>query len=312
VRYRCILIGVLAAILVEAPPALANNQTVTVSSNVFTSNAVTVFKGETVTWNNTGGTHNVHFDDNSYIMPNPASSSLWTRSRTFNTPGTFRYYCDLHGDPGGIGMAGTVTVTAPTGFARPKGATPLRATLAPAYKPCTTTNRAHGGGLSYASCNPPAQVSDFATVGSPDANAAGANSVGAVTLRVLSPTDVSVIGSITDVRKKSDLTDYTGELALRLPLQITDKLNGPAANENGTGNTAISFPIPCATTSDTTVGSTCSITTSANAVFPGAAVANSRAVWESQGVQVFDGGPDALASTTTGNTLFANQAIFVP
>jgi hypothetical protein len=35
-------------------------------------------------------------------------------------------------------------------------------------------------------------------------------------------------------------------------------------------------------------------------------------VWEVQGVQVFDGGPDGLASTTSGNTLFMNQAIFAP
>jgi hypothetical protein len=29
-------------------------------------------------------------------------------------------------------------------------------------------------------------------------------------------------------------------------------------------------------------------------------------------VQVFDGGPDGLAGTTSGNTLFERQGVFVP
>ena len=111
------------------------------------------------------------------------------------------------------------------------------------------------------------------------------------------------------MRNKSGLADYTGQLQVRLPLQITDKLNGPSGTENGTGSTSISFTVPCTTTADATIGSTCSVTTTANSIIPGSAVAGSRAVWEVQGVQVFDGGPDGLVSTATGNTLFANQAI---
>ena len=163
--------------------------------------------------------------------------------RTFTTPGTFRYYCQVHGGPNGVGMSGTVTVN-PTGYPRPKGASPLRASLAPAYKPCTASNRTHGAPLSFASCSPPVQVSNYVTVGSPDANGAAASSVGSVTLKVLSPADVRFVSSITDVRKKSDLTDYTGELQAKLPIQITDKLNGPSVNENGTGNTTIALRDP--------------------------------------------------------------------
>ncbi len=313
-RFRCLLlIGVLAAFLVQASPALAANTTVTVSSNQYTAKDITVFQGEKVTWNNTGGTHDVRFDDGSFRMPNPASSSLWTVSRTFNTPGFHRYYCTVHGDPGGVGMSGSVTVTAPTGYARPKAATPLRATLAPAYKPCTTPNRVHATPLSFNSCNPPVQTSDHVTVGTPDANGAAANSVGAVTLTVLSPADVRVAGSITDVRNKSGLADYAGQLQVSLPLQITDKLNGPSGTENGTGSTSISITVPCTTTpGSATIGSTCSVTTTVNSIIPGAVVSGSRAIYEVQGVQVFDGGPDGLVSTATGNTLFANQAIAIP
>jgi len=313
VPFRCALIGVLIALAVPVPSALAANTNVTVGSNFFNAANVTINQGDMVTWNNTGGTHNVKFDDGSYTMPSPASGALWSVSRTFNTTGTFRYYCQVHGGPGGVGMSGTVTVNAPaTGYPRPKGASPLRASLAPAYKPCTASNRTHGAPLAFASCSPPMQVSDFVTVGSPDANGAAASSVGSMTLKVLASADVSMSGSITDVRNKTGLTDYTGELQAKLPLQITDKLNGPSVTENATGSTSISFAIPCTATGSTTIGSTCSITTTANSVIPGSAVSGSRAVWELQNVQVFDGGPDGTASTTSGNTLFADDAIFVP
>jgi hypothetical protein len=280
---------------------------------VFTPSTVTVFQGETVTWNNAGGTHNVKFDDGSFTQPASPSSAAWTVSRTFPTPGSYRYYCQVHGGPGGVGMSGIVNVTAATGYARPKGATPMRASLAPAYKQCTGAgNRTHGAPLSFPSCSPPLQVSDFLTVGSPDANLQAANSIGSVLLKVVAAPDVSIVTSLTDVRKKSDLTDYTGQLQARLPLRITDKYNGPSLNEAATGDTAFNVTVPCSGTSDTAVGSTCALSTTANAVAPGAVVNAVRAIWEVRGVQVFDGGADGVASTTGDNTLFADQAVFIP
>jgi len=59
------------------------------------------------------------------------------------------------------------------------------------------------------------------------------------------------------------------------------------------------------------VGSTCSVTTTADSVIPGSVVEAKRAVWQVDGVQVFDGGSDGVASTA-GNTLFASQGLFVP
>src|SRR3989442_14168693 len=46
---------------------------------------------------------------------------------------------------------------------RPKGATPLRVSLVPAYKPCnpTTANRQHGAPLAGVSGYPPGQTSQF-------------------------------------------------------------------------------------------------------------------------------------------------------
>jgi hypothetical protein len=117
------------------------------------------------------------------------------------------------------------------------------------------------------------------------------------------------------VRKKSDLFDYSGELRLDQALRITDKNNTPNPGGPGPGTVSdTSFPtmVPCAATSDTTVGSTCSVMTSVNTLVPNAVVAGERAIWQLGQVRVYDGGPDGVASTATGNTLFMDEGVFVP
>jgi len=130
--------------------------------------------------------------------------------------------------------------------------------------------------------------------------------------------DVNVVVSVTDVRKL-DLSDYTGQLELRPTVEITDRNNGPA--EVGEGEPFdLSIPVPCSTTGaagmPNAVGSTCSVTTSVDAVYPSpgnlAVRESRRSNWEMSDVRVYDGGPDGLASSRTGNTLFATQGVFVP
>jgi plastocyanin len=320
-RIRLLGIGILLALLVPGAPALAANATVTATTlSTFSPKNVTINTGDMVTWNNGGGVHNVHFDDNSYIQPPTASSAAWSVSRTFTAAGTFRYYCDVHGGPNGAGMSGTVWVNGP-GYARPISASPLLTSLAVAYKPCpaASANRTHGPPLEHPSCNPPVQESDWLTVGTFDANEQNPNSVGSVALRVVvgdpaTPTvdeaDVKLISSLKDVRNKTGLADYTGELQVRLPLRITDRQSGPAADERATGDTTFAFTVPCAATG-AGVGSTCSITTTADSVIPGSVVEGKRSIWQVDRVQVLDGGSDGVVSTA-GNTLFATQALFVP
>src|SRR3954469_4410436 len=83
-------------------------------------------------------------------------------------------------------VLGTMVVaqTASATHARPKAATPFYASTVPAYQPCTSPNRTHAAPLAYQSCNPPVQTSTAVTVGTPDANAAAANSVGFIKLAV--------------------------------------------------------------------------------------------------------------------------------
>lgn len=205
-------------------------------------------------------------------------------------------------------------------YPRPKGATPVHASLVPAFQQCTAgaANRTHGPPLANPSCNPPAQASGFLTVGTPDANGQAPNAAGSVRWVVLvgnpgtpaDEADVSINVSMLDVRKKSDLSDYTGELQVSQTLRVTDRNNGPG--ETGTvSDVGFAVGVPCVATASTSVGSTCSVNTSADAVMPSSVVEGDRAIWQSGQVRVFDGGSDGVASTT-GNTLFAVQGVFVP
>jgi len=213
------------------------------------------------------------------------------------------------------------------GFPRPKGATPLYASLVPAYNQCTSPNRIHGppdfpgnGSNPDGSCNPPNQTSGQLTVGSPDANpGTAANFVGSVKVNALpgntattaDEADARYTISLLDIRKKSDLTDYTGQVQVTSSLRVTDRDNGPS--ETGTGqDTSFSVTVPCTATGDTTIGSTCALTTTADAVVGAGAVKESmRTIWQLGQVRVNDGGADGLVSTTP-NTLFAVQGVFVP
>ena len=70
--------------------------------------------------------------------------------------------------------------------------------------------------------------------------------------------------------------------------------------------------IPCTPTADPSTGSTCAVTTTIDAVIPGAVDEGERAVWGAQQLQVFDAGPDAEVASTDDNELFAVQGVFVP
>jgi dienelactone hydrolase len=197
------------------------------------------------------------------------------------------------------------------GFPRPKGATPLRVPLAIAYEQCSSPNRTHGAPLAVGSCSPPQQASDQLTVGTLDANAKAAKAVGSMRFDLAS-TDVAIAVSMTDVRKKSDLSDYTGSLLAESTLRISDHQNGVDEAEPGTAaDTTLSVPVPCAATADTTIGSACAVATSANTLVPGLAPGGSRAIWQLETINLFDGGPDGDPGTTP-NTLFATQGIFIP
>ena len=209
-----------------------------------------------------------------------------------------------------------------SGYPRPKGASPLRVPLVPAYKGCGADegDAFHGPPLAYPSCASPTRTSAHLTVGSPDANGKPASSIGSVRLSTVAgdpatPADEADLGldfSLTDVRKASDLTDYAGELEVRVSNRITDRdaLPGPVAG--GTvQDIQLSVDVPCTPTSSTTVGSTCATNTTLDAITPGAITELKRSLWQLDRIRVFDGGADGDVSTGP-DTLFAVQGIFVP
>jgi Tol biopolymer transport system component len=206
-------------------------------------------------------------------------------------------------------------------YVRPKGASPLRVPLVPAFEECTAPNREHGPPLAYPSCNPPGQVSDHVTIGTPDYNAKSLNFTGSVRLVAISDNvstaadeaNMKLQVTVTDIRARPGLADYTGELDARLPLRLTDRSNGPSAAETGTTEDAdFRVAVPCVATAETTIGSACSVNTSPNAIAPGAIKGGRRAIWALDQVRVFDGGADGMASTAGDNTLFAVQGLMVP
>jgi hypothetical protein len=214
------------------------------------------------------------------------------------------------------------------GYPRPRSAHSVLVSLVPAYAQCVAPNRTHGPPLGFDACNPPRAPIEFPwlTAGTPDANGAPPKMAGWARTRAVlgdpatpaNEADFSVDLQVSDVRCRSVITeepctnanaeagaDYGGDVELRLRLRVTDRYNmpAPAADGPGTGETTMSFFGSCSITSDTTVGSSCSIGTSANAVIPGAIVEGRRSILELSQIEV---------RSSVTSEVFLRQGIFVP
>jgi hypothetical protein len=233
---------------------------------------------------------------------------------------------------GAVGMMVMASI-ANASHPRPKSASPITASMVPAYAQCTAPNRTHGPPLAFPSCNPPVQTSNSLTVGSPDANGAAANATAfikiSVVVGVVGPpddSDVKIISTGTDVRCKAgvatcgsanaaDGADYTGEVQGDATIRITDHFNAVAPGGGTDPATVVDIPFPvtttCTATASTSIGGTCAINTTANAVVPGAVKDAKRAIVEVGQLLIRDGGADGVVATAP-NTLFAVQGIFIP
>ena len=177
IRLRLVLILLAAGSTVAVMPALAADQTVTATpSNQFTPVTVTVSQGEKVTWTNAGSDHNVKFDDGSFEQPANPNSSQWTVSRTFISPGSFRYYCEEHGGPGGAGMSGTVRV-------QTAGPTPGGSLLPPFSFAAVKANKRQGTARLIANVPAPGDL-DLAETNEVKGAAARADAAGQVQLPI--------------------------------------------------------------------------------------------------------------------------------
>ena len=201
----------------------------------------------------------------------------------------------------------------PPGYPRPRGASPLRISLVPAYRPCDTPNRVHGPPLAFGSCAPPAAESPALTVGTPDANGRPAASVASARLGVIpgdprtsaDEADVTVSVAATDVRERAGLDDHAGDLVARFVLRITDR--GSAGVPGGGDEPAtvsdmpLDVPVQCAPTAGSE-GAACAASTTVDALVPGAVEEGRRAIWSLGQVEVL--GPDERP--------FLRQGVFAP
>ncbi|MGA9342234.1 MAG: plastocyanin/azurin family copper-binding protein [Rhodanobacteraceae bacterium] len=107
-------VGLIVSLVATA--ASAANFLVTANPDLtFTPATITIHQGDTITFQNNGGVHNVHADNDRFICSincttmNAPSGEPWSSTVRFNQIGTFGYYCELHGDLNG-GMRGSITV----------------------------------------------------------------------------------------------------------------------------------------------------------------------------------------------------------
>ena len=222
----------------------------------------------------------------------------------------------------------TLTYSVPVelgAYIRPKGASPLRVSLVPAYQACIAPDRVHGPPLDSPSCSAPTLSSPNVTVGTPDSNGPPAGSVASARFKVkvgnpatpADEADVAINVSATDIRASGTLADYTGELQAQVTLRITDRNNSllppifPDDQPGTVQDTPLSVTVPCTGTAGA-IGSTCSITTTADSLVPATVIERDRSVWQFDRVRLLDGGADGDAETTGDNALFATQGVFVP
>jgi plastocyanin len=111
-RLKCYFaIGAAAVALALFNAAVAQSgSTVSVQDNLFSPTPLQVSAGTTVVWSLDGGSqHTVTLDDGSSDSGPLDPGTVY--SLTFSAPGTYAYYCNFHGAPGGAGMAGVIAVS---------------------------------------------------------------------------------------------------------------------------------------------------------------------------------------------------------
>lgn len=99
--------------------SMAGITTITVTNFQFSPANTTVAVGDTVRFDFAVGFHNATSAGNTLpagaaaINSGAPSSLVRTFDYVVTDPGTYDYYCEVHGGPGGAGMAGTFTATSP-------------------------------------------------------------------------------------------------------------------------------------------------------------------------------------------------------
>ena len=107
---RKILILITTLVITNYLSNAQNSHIINTSGNSFSPSSLTINVGDTVTWINTGGNHNVNatqvtFPNNPEGFGNGVAGAPWSFQWVFTISGTYDYQCDPHAP----GMSGVIT-----------------------------------------------------------------------------------------------------------------------------------------------------------------------------------------------------------
>ena len=212
-------------------------------------------------------------------------------------------------------------------YQTPRSASPLRASLVPAYLQCGTganpADGQHSPPLSGTSCLPPRLGSNVAHFGP---QSTGMGELAVVTGNsdsTADEADVSITASLTDIQATAG-GDYNPspsgpDLTLTARLRITDLSNCSGAGCAGPyGPTAatttdLDFPVAvdCSSTPDPGVGAACAVTTSADAVMAGAVREGQNTYAQAFRLRLNDSGANGMRGDSD-DRIFSTQGVYVP
>jgi hypothetical protein len=197
-------------------------------------------------------------------------------------------------------------------YPRPGGGTQFAVPLVPEFNACSPPgNSNHVAPLNLDSCSPPTLASPRLTTSTVGA-ASGSVRYDVIAGNAGTPEDEADFGisaRITDVRCAVGGTpgcaaagdDYTGQLVLASAVRQTDMSNGIFQNDPGTVvDFDLSFPLGCAVNPLMTVGSTCSLTSTADTLVPGYVKEIKRTILSVMSVRLKDAGADGTITPPSG------------
>jgi hypothetical protein len=208
----------------------------------------------------------------------------------------------------------------------PQAAAVVRVSLVPMLRQTISTTQCqarggrpstHGGPLSFSSCNPPGYVpGTAASLGPSGAGFIELHAVPGDPATNVDEADLALIASVNDVRNRQTGGDYdpsSGADVTMIPrFRLSDARNGSSGSDSAT-TTDFDFPVPigCAVTADPSRGSTCVLSTSADALVPDAIAEDRHTTVAAWKLWLFDSGTNAVRGDGDDKQ-FAQQGIYVP
>ena len=192
--YRGITVGLAAcfvalgiagpALMISSTPARAAFREIDILDDEFEPPEIIVRRGDTVVWIHRGvRPHGVRATDGSFDSSPGCSFQNGEScmrngerySRTFDTAGTFNYYCQVHGSANGVGMAGQITVASEGGSGGGTTTTSRPPPTTQTTRATTTVNPPPTGGTTSQSPGDPAPPQPPGSSTAPTPPATGAD-----------------------------------------------------------------------------------------------------------------------------------------